>query len=167
MIDAVLLLWVQVLAFLSPSYPAWDLTLAFVMGGALLVALPGFQAIQKGRLLSRPYCGESFMSPAVHTIDAKLVAGGLLFGAGWGLTGMCPGPAVVAAVARPSQQVLAFLGSMLLGLWLEGVLAALMAKPSCKGAASLKEKLCVRWSGHGPSTKHLCVAVCRGSASNQ
>jgi uncharacterized membrane protein YedE/YeeE len=124
--------WVQVLAFLSPTYPAWDLTLAFVMGGALLVALPGFQAILKGQLLSKPYCGENFMSPALHTIDAKLVAGGLLFGAGWGLTGMCPGPALVAAVARPSQQVLSFVGAMLMGLWLQGALAGLMAKPSAK-----------------------------------
>jgi uncharacterized membrane protein YedE/YeeE len=67
----------------------------------------------------------------VNKIDPKLLLGGVLFGAGWGLSGMCPGPAVVAAVGAPVPQVLAYVGAMMAGFWIEGVWEGL-AKPQAK-----------------------------------
>ena len=63
----------------------WDPTLAWVMGGALLVSIPGFAL-----LLSK----EEIAQIKQGTIDAKLVIGSVLFGIGWGLSGYCPGPAI-------------------------------------------------------------------------
>jgi len=71
----------------------WDPTLVFVMGGALLVTLPGYRAILKGR---RPVLANSFSLPTKKSLDAPLILGSALFGVGWGLVGFCPGPAVAA-----------------------------------------------------------------------
>lgn len=64
----------------------------FVMGGALLVALPGFQFIKRSRAApEKPLAGECFLEPAATGIDRRLLLGGVMFGAGWGISGMCPG----------------------------------------------------------------------------
>lgn len=83
----------NVLAFLTLG-PRWDPALGFVMGGALLVTIPGFAWIhRRGRLLD----GTPFPRPVHAPTDGKLLLGALLFGVGWGLSGYCPGPAIVSA----------------------------------------------------------------------
>ena len=82
-----------VVAFLDIT-GQWDPRLLFVMGGALLVAMPVFPLILKS--CRSPVCGEKFSLPAGQAIDKPLVIGSVLFGIGWGLGGVCPGPAVTA-----------------------------------------------------------------------
>lgn len=83
----------RVIGFLNIASGHWDPSLAFVLGGALLVALPGM-AIQ--RQLARPALDDCFHLPTATIIDPRLVVGSAFFGAGWGLAGFCPGPAVTA-----------------------------------------------------------------------
>ncbi|RTL73350.1 MAG: YeeE/YedE family protein [Bradyrhizobiaceae bacterium] len=83
----------RVIGFLNVASGHWDPSLAFVLGGALLVALPGM-AIQ--RRLARPALDDCFHLPTATIIDPRLVVGSAVFGAGWGLAGFCPGPAVTA-----------------------------------------------------------------------
>ncbi|NNL99785.1 MAG: YeeE/YedE family protein [Gammaproteobacteria bacterium] len=102
----------KVLAFLDVA-GAWDPSLAMVMAGALLVALPGFQLLLRR---PRPLAGERFRVPDPGArIDARLLAGATLFGMGWGLAGLCPGPALAAVIAAGWQPLL-FVAAMLAGL---------------------------------------------------
>ena len=98
----------------------WDPTLAFVMGGALLVAVPAYRLIL-GR--GHPALAGAFSLPAKTRLDAPLVLGSALFGVGWGLVGFCPGPAV-AAVVTGLPAVLGFVAAMLAGMalhaWISG-----------------------------------------------
>ena len=90
----------------------WDPTLAFVMGGALLVAIPAFRLIL-GR--SRPILARDFALPKGSALDARLLGGATLFGVGWGLAGFCPGPAVAALVTGLAP-VFAFVAAMAAGM---------------------------------------------------
>jgi uncharacterized membrane protein YedE/YeeE len=98
----------------------WDPTLAFVMIGALLVAVPAYRFIPKR---PRPILEEGFDLPKQQAVDRPLVLGSALFGIGWGLVGFCPGPAV-AALGTGLAPVLAFVAAMLAGMalhaWLRG-----------------------------------------------
>jgi uncharacterized membrane protein YedE/YeeE len=85
----------KVLAFLDMFGGNWDPSLMFVMGGAMLVYAPAFQLF-KGR--DAPKFAERFHWPTAKDIDAKLVFGSALFGIGWGIGGLCPGPAVAVVV---------------------------------------------------------------------
>lgn len=90
----------------------WDATLAFVMGGAIVVAAPGFYWIRKRQ---RPLMADKLHIPSNSTIDTKLIAGASIFGIGWGIGGFCPGPGIVAATTF-KPQVLLFVGAMLVGM---------------------------------------------------
>jgi uncharacterized membrane protein YedE/YeeE len=91
---------------------AWDPSLALVMGGAIAVGLAAFALARKR---TTAFLGGAMQLPTRRDIDRPLVVGSLVFGAGWGLAGFCPGPAVVALGAGHWQAlvfVLAMLGGM-------------------------------------------------------
>lgn len=92
----------------------WDPSLAFVMGGAVVVyAL----AVRFAQRRGQPWFAPQFYWPRFSHIDAKLVGGAAVFGVGWGLTGYCPGPGIVAAGGTTSGVV--FVGAMCVGILLE------------------------------------------------
>lgn len=95
-------------------FGAWDPSLAFVMGGAILVGAFAF-ALARRRTTS--LLGGALHLPASRDIDKPLVAGSLIFGAGWGLAGFCPGPGIVAMAAGEVKAVV-FVGAMLAGMLL-------------------------------------------------
>ncbi len=108
----------------------WDPTLAFVMGGALLVTVPAYRLILGRR---RPVLDGGFSLPTRTRPDAPLLLGSALFGVGWGLVGFCPGPAV-AAVVTGLPAVLGFVAAMFAGMalhtWISG------ERPARKGLSS-------------------------------
>jgi uncharacterized membrane protein YedE/YeeE len=104
----------KVLGFLD-VFGQWDLSLMFVMGSALVVTVPGFQWVIKKR--ERPFSDTQFFLPTSRAVDKKLVVGAILFGAGWGLYGVCPGPAMVGLIYG-QWQVCIFVVAMLAGMWL-------------------------------------------------
>ena len=101
----------KVLGFLD-IFGAWDATLAFVMAGAVAVAAIGFTL---ARRRSAPILAPKYFWPERNDIDAPLVIGAILFGIGWGLVGICPGPALVN-LAGLSQPILVFVAAMALGM---------------------------------------------------
>jgi len=107
---------VKVLGFLDILGP-WDPTLAFVMVGALAVSSAGF-AFAKHR--GAPVLASQCLWPERKSIDASLVTGSVLFGIGWGLVGLCPGPAI-ENLATLSPRVVLFVATMLLGMMLQEV----------------------------------------------
>lgn len=95
-------------------FGTWDPSLAFVMGGAIAVTMPGFWLIQKR---TKPLFHDTFHLPTRSDIDMRLVIGAAIFGIGWGLGGFCPGPALTALpIAAPGTLV--FIPAMLGGMWL-------------------------------------------------
>ncbi|WP_017932402.1 YeeE/YedE family protein [Robiginitomaculum antarcticum] len=98
----------KVIAFLD-IFGNWDPSLAFVMGGALLVTIPGYFVLRKKE---KPLLEEQFFWPEATQVDRKLIIGATLFGMGWGLSGLCPGPAI-ASVGAFEINSLIFLGAML------------------------------------------------------
>ena len=95
----------KVLNFLDVA-GRWDPSLALVMGGALLVSVPGFALIRRHR-------PDACAAPAYQHVDTRLLAGSALFGIGWGIAGYCPGPAL-ANLAHAGEAI-AFVGAMLAG----------------------------------------------------
>lgn len=95
-------------------FGAWDPTLAFVMGGAMLPMALAW-AIQK--TMAKPLAATAFDLPGTALIDKKLAIGAILFGAGWGIGGLCPGPAIADLAIAPAEAglfVLAMLAGMML-----------------------------------------------------
>ena len=109
----------KVIGFLDVT-GSWDPTLAFVMGGALLVTVPAYRLIL-GR--GHPVLAGGFSLPSNTRLDTPLILGSALFGVGWGLVGFCPGPAV-AAVVTGLPAVLGFAAAMVAGMalhaWVSG-----------------------------------------------
>jgi len=95
-------------------FGAWDPTLAFVMGGALI---PSGIAYLIHRRMHAPVLAEEFNIPTRRAIDRPLIGGAILFGLGWGLVGLCPGPAL-AALTTASWQAAIFVAAMLGGMTL-------------------------------------------------
>lgn len=94
-------------------FGAWDASLAFVMGGALMITFVAFAITPtQGR---KPWVSDKFDLPTRKDIDFKLVAGAAMFGTGWGLAGYCPGPAM-ASVISGGVDALVFVAALLVGL---------------------------------------------------
>lgn len=91
----------------------WDPSLAFVMAGAMGTTFVGFKLILKR---PTPMLSDVFHLPTAREIDMPLVAGSALFGIGWGIGGLCPGPAWTA-LPMMAPGTLIFVPMMLLGLW--------------------------------------------------
>ena len=113
----------KVLGFLDLA-GNWDPSLLFVMGGAILVAAGAFRAA-RGR--QRSLLGDVMRLPSATEIDRRLVLGSVAFGAGWGLAGFCPGPAI-ASLAAGSVEPLIFTGAMVAGMGLFEFFEALRAR---------------------------------------
>ncbi len=90
----------------------WDASLAFVMGGALLVSFFAFRSVTGS---NAPWFAPKFELPTRKDIDAPLVVGAVMFGAGWGLAGYCPGPAIASLLIGGSD-VLVFVCAMAVGM---------------------------------------------------
>jgi len=104
----------RVLGFLDLASGHWDPSLLLVLGGALLVALP---AVQLQRRLSRPLLDTRFQLPPMAPIDRRLLLGAALFGLGWGLAGLCPGPAL-AALGLGIAEIYGFVAALVAGMML-------------------------------------------------
>lgn len=101
----------KVIAFLDIA-GNWNPSLAFVMGGAVLVGLVAFRLAAR---LPKALLGDPMRIPGTRQIDRRLILGGLTFGIGWGLAGYCPGPAL-ASLASGGSQALLFTAAMLVGM---------------------------------------------------
>lgn len=108
----------KVLNFLD-LFGTFDPSLAFVMGGAVLVAFIGFRLALARQA---PVLATRFQLPTRRDIDARLIVGAALFGIGWGLGGFCPGPAFTA-LGLAAAGTLVFLPAMIAGMWTARLLA--------------------------------------------
>ena len=105
----------KVSSFLSVFAGTFDPSLIFVMGGALLVSLPGYQIVLRSQMLHEPLTCDAFSLPTSKQINLQLVIGAMLFGLGWGTAGLCPGPGLVSLASLQAQNFV-FVGSMLVGM---------------------------------------------------
>lgn len=92
---------------------SWDPSLAFVMGGALIVTAVGYRFVLRR---DRPLYDAKFHLPTNHRLDVSLIAGSAVFGIGWGISGFCPGGAI-PALGLGEISAWAFVGSMLVGIF--------------------------------------------------
>jgi len=103
----------NVLGFLD-LFGEWRPQLAFVMGGAVLTAAPAFLFVRRRE---RNLLGEPVQLPDRRRIDKPLLAGAALFGVGWGMSGICPGPGIVL-LASGRSMAFVFMGAVVVGMWL-------------------------------------------------
>lgn len=108
----------RVLGFLDVA-GRWDPTLVFVLGAALIPSALAYAIVRR---MQRPLMADQFCIPQNRTIETRLLAGAGLFGIGWGLVGLCPGPAIAGLVLGHWQSWL-FVGAMIGGMWLHRVYA--------------------------------------------
>jgi uncharacterized membrane protein YedE/YeeE len=93
-------------------FGTWDPSLAFVMGGAIAVTMPGFWLVIRR---NKPFFNDAFHLPSRTDLDARLITGAAIFGVGWGLGGFCPGPAITA-LPLAAEGTLIFVATMLTGM---------------------------------------------------
>lgn len=105
---------------------SWDPSLAFVMGGAVMVAFFGYRLVLKREA---PIFGAAFHLPKRSDVDTRLLVGSAIFGIGWGLGGFCPGPAITA-LGLGAPGTLAFVPAMLVGMWAARNLAGRHSPPA-------------------------------------
>ncbi|MGZ9811619.1 DUF6691 family protein [Pseudoroseicyclus sp. H15] len=103
----------KVLNFLD-IFGTWDPSLAFVMGGAILVTAPGYALL--ARLRYQPLFADQFHIPTKRDLEPRLITGAAIFGIGWGLGGFCPGPALTSLPIAASGTLI-FVPFMLVGIW--------------------------------------------------
>lgn len=113
----------RVIGFLDVT-GQWDLTLALVMGSALAFTVIGFPLITRK---AHPILAEEFTLPTKKTLDTPLLAGAVLFGIGWGLAGLCPGPAI-AGLASLNPDIFLFVAAMIAGQFLGPMAEKMLAK---------------------------------------
>lgn len=105
-------------------FGSWDPSLALVMGGAILIAMPGFWLVKKRQT---PLFENSFLISQKTNLDFYLITGSAIFGIGWGLGGFCPGP-VVVSISTGSAGTLLFVITMLIGMVLAKLLILRLQK---------------------------------------
>ena len=106
---------------------AWDPSLIFVMGGALVTTGIGYRLVFGAR--RKPLFDAEFHLPGNKAIDSRLIAGSATFGIGWGIAGFCPGGAI-PALGFGGVSVIAFTGAMVIGIVLARSIDGLMRKPA-------------------------------------
>jgi uncharacterized membrane protein YedE/YeeE len=111
----------------------WDPSLAFVMGGALIVM---FVAVRLGRRRAAPLFDIAFHEPAFTRIDRPLVIGAALFGVGWGMSGICPGPAISLLAFLPSNLWL-YLAALFVGSYAGSLIVPSGRAPQAADAAQM------------------------------
>ncbi len=124
----------KVLGFLTLDQN-WDPSLALVMLGALVVTGIGYRLVWRRKT---SWLGDGFQIPTARHIDAKLVGGAVLFGLGWGLVGLCPGPAI-AALSVGGLQVVWFVLAMVGGAAAYEALDRIAAHRASSGAHQLSD----------------------------
>lgn len=102
-----------VLGFLD-LFGQWNPALMFTMASAVPTTFIGYHLIRKR---NQPICDSEFHIPENRTVDKKLILGALLFGTGWGLLGLCPGPAI-ASLSSLQPKVIGFVVFMMIGMFL-------------------------------------------------
>ena len=107
----------------------WDPSLACVMGGAILVGIVAFRVASRR---ATSLLGDVMRLPSAQHIDRRLILGSVTFGAGWGLAGYCPGPAL-ASLASGGAKPLIFVAAMLAGMGLFALLERLPARGQPSG----------------------------------
>lgn len=112
----------KVLNFLD-VFGTWDPSLAFVMGGAVVVAFIGYRIVLQR---PAPLLSDTFHLPTVKDVDGQMLTGAALFGVGWGLGGFCPGPAFTA-LPLMSTGILAFFPALVIGMWAGRVIPGMMS----------------------------------------
>ena len=105
-------------------FGSWDPTLAFVMGGALMPMAIAWRLRQR---MTTPIAADRFALPTASDLDTRLIGGAALFGIGWGVAGLCPGPAIADLAIAPLPASV-FVAAMLGGMILYRLLAANSAK---------------------------------------
>ena len=93
-------------------FGAWDPTLAFVMGGAVIVMAVAWRVVARMR---QPWLADAFNLPTRADLTPRLIGGAALFGVGWGIAGLCPGPGIAALVVEPMSAAV-FVAAMLVGM---------------------------------------------------